>query len=50
LKRAGVPTRLSRYNGVNHGFMFWVGLVDKASAAMNETGHWLRRAFAPPRQ
>ena len=48
LKRAGVPTRLSRYNGVNHGFMFWVGLVDKASAAMNETGHWLRNVFAPP--
>jgi len=24
----GVMASLSRYDGVNHGFMFWVGLVD----------------------
>ena len=36
LRAAGVPTNLSRYDGVNHGFMFWVGVVDKAGSAMNK--------------
>jgi acetyl esterase len=49
LKAAGVPVALSRYNGVNHGFMFWVGVVDKAGAAMNEACEWLRSVFAGPR-
>ena len=48
LRAAGVPTSLSRYHGVNHGFMFWVGVVDKADAAMNETCGWLRGVFACP--
>jgi hypothetical protein len=26
--------------------MFWVGVVDKAGAAMNEACEWLRRVFA----
>src|SRR5712691_2990426 len=30
LKAAGVPTQSLRYDGVNHGFMFWVDIVDKA--------------------
>ena len=46
LRRAGVPTALSRYDGVNHGFMFWTGVVDKASAAMTESCTWLRAVFA----
>jgi acetyl esterase len=33
LKTAGVPTALTRYDGVNHGFMFWLGVVDKAGVA-----------------
>ena len=48
LRAAGVPTSLSRYHGVNHGFMFWVGMVDKADAAMNEACGWLRGIFACP--
>jgi acetyl esterase len=48
LRRAGVSTALSRYDSVNHGFMFWVGLVDKAGAAMNQAVHWLRGVFAEP--
>jgi acetyl esterase len=48
LSRAGVSTTLSRYDGMNHGFMFWVGLVDKADAAMNQAIHWLRGVFARP--
>ncbi len=46
LRGSGVPVGLSRYGGVNHGFMFWVGVVDKAGAAMNEAGDWLRGVFA----
>jgi acetyl esterase len=49
LRAAGVPTTLIRYDGVNHGFMFWVGVVDKAGAAMNEACEWLRGGFAGPR-
>jgi acetyl esterase len=49
LKAAGVPVALSRYDGVNHGFMFWVGVVDTAGAAMHEACEWLRRVFAGPR-
>jgi acetyl esterase len=49
LRAAGVPTNLSRYDGVNHGFMFWVGVVDKAGSAMNEVCDWLRGVFAGPR-
>jgi len=46
LRAEGVPAGLSRYDGVNHGFMFWVGVVDKAGNAMNEACAWLRGAFA----
>jgi len=46
LRTAGVSTALTRYDGVNHGFMFWVGVVDKAGVAMNEACEWLRSAFA----
>jgi acetyl esterase len=49
LKETGVPAVLTRYDGVNHGFMFWVGIVDKAGAAMNEACDWLRRVFAGAR-
>jgi acetyl esterase/lipase len=35
-KAAGVPIALTRYDSVNHGFMFWAGVVDKAGMAMNE--------------
>ena len=49
LRAAGVPTVLTRYDGVNHGFMFWVGVVDKAGAAMNEACEWLRGIFTGQR-
>ncbi|HJU14966.1 MAG TPA: alpha/beta hydrolase [Stellaceae bacterium] len=45
LRAAGVPTVLSRRNGMNHGFLFWAGIVDEAGAAMTETCAWLRRTF-----
>jgi acetyl esterase len=49
LKAAGVPVAISRYSGVNHGFMFWVGVVDRAGVAMDEACGWLRGIFAGPR-
>ena len=49
LATSGVATTLSRYDGVNHGFMFWTGVVDKAGSAMNEACEWLREIFANPR-
>ena len=42
LAAAGVPTTISRYDGMNHSFLFWVGRVKKADAAMNEICSWLR--------
>jgi acetyl esterase len=45
LRAAGVPTVLSRRDGVNHGFLFWVGRVDRAGEAMAEACAWLRRTF-----
>ncbi len=42
LQQAGVPTRIVRVDGVNHGFFFWVGIVDKAGAAMDDACAWLR--------
>ena len=49
LKAAGVSTALTRYDGVNHGFMFWVGVVDKAGVAMSEACEWLRDVFTGSR-
>ena len=46
LREAGVPAVLSRRAGMNHGFLFWVGLVDAAGPAMDEACAWLRAAFA----
>jgi hypothetical protein len=30
---------------MNHGFFFWVGVVDEAGVAMRETCDWLRGVF-----
>ncbi len=45
LRAAGVPAQTSRWDGMNHGFFFWVGVVDKAGAAMAESCAWLRGIF-----
>jgi acetyl esterase len=49
LREAGVRAAWLRYDGMNHGFLFWVGLVDKAGDAMAEACAWLRDAFNPAR-
>jgi acetyl esterase len=47
LREAGVPTALKRWPGMNHGFFFWVGVVDRAAPAMAEANAWLRARLAP---
>ena len=42
LHEAGVPTQMKRWDGMNHGFFFWPGVVDKAGAAMDEACGWVR--------
>jgi len=46
LRAAGVAAQTSRWDGMNHGFLFWVGVVDRAGAAMAESCAWLREIFA----
>jgi len=46
LRREGVPVEIRRWNGVNHGFFFFPGLVDRASAASDEAYAWVRRIVA----
>jgi acetyl esterase len=39
---AGVAVRHVHYGDVNHGFMSWVGLVDRADEALQAGSEWLR--------
>ena len=43
LRAAGTPAAMSRWNGMNHGFLLWAGRVDKAGEAMGECCAWLRQ-------
>ena len=49
LKAAGVPAEITRRLGMNHGFLFWVGVVGGADTAMAEACAWARRAFTDAR-
>jgi acetyl esterase len=42
LRQAGVDTALVRYPDVNHGFMSWVGVIDRSGEALNGALDWLR--------
>jgi acetyl esterase len=42
LRQAGVPTEMKRWDGMNHGFFFWPGVVDRASDAMDEACEWVK--------
>lgn len=49
LLAAGVPTEITRRSGMNHGFLFWVGLVSGADAAMAKACAWAQQAFESAR-
>jgi len=46
LRQAGVPTEMKRWDGMNHGFLFWPGIVDRAGAAMDEACLWVRSVLS----
>lgn len=46
LHAAGVPVEARRWDGMNHGFFFFPGIVDKATQAMDEACLWARRRFS----
>lgn len=43
LRKAGVPVELRRYSDMNHGFISWVGLIDRSGEALDAACGWLRR-------
>ncbi|MGA8115757.1 MAG: alpha/beta hydrolase, partial [Actinocatenispora sp.] len=49
LERDGVPTRLSRYDGMIHGFFAMSGALDDGARAMAEAAEFLRATFAAGR-
>jgi acetyl esterase len=46
LRAAGVPTEMKRWDGMNHGFFFVPGVVDRSSAAIDEACAWVREIVA----
>jgi acetyl esterase len=46
LRVAGVPARLSRYDGVHHRFAELIGILDQAANARDEMCAWLREVLA----
>jgi acetyl esterase len=45
LLQAGVPTSLTRYDGVIHGFFGMGNVIDKARTAVAQAASGLRAAF-----
>ena len=45
LDKVGVPVEMKRWAGMNHGFFFFPGIVDKATEAIDEACDWARRVF-----
>jgi acetyl esterase len=50
LRAAGVPAEYQCWPGMNHGFFFWVGVVDQAGVAMQRACDWLRGVFSAGQQ
>ena len=46
LQAAGVPTVLSRYDGMIHGFLLFADLFDESRRALDEATGWLRGVTA----
>ncbi len=45
LRKAGVPVEMKRWDGMNHGFFFFPGIVDTATRATDEACSWASRVF-----
>jgi acetyl esterase len=45
LRAAGVAAEIVRVPGMNHGFLFWVGVVDAAAPPMAQACEWIRGVF-----
>jgi acetyl esterase len=45
LREAGVPTVLTRYDGMMHGFFSMSGFIDRAEEAVSQAAEALRNAF-----
>ena len=45
LQAEGVPVQLVHYPDMNHGFLNWVGLVDRSTEAMDAACAWMRHAL-----
>ena len=46
LSAAGVDCRMTRWEGMNHGFFFFPGLVDRATQAVDDACDWLKARLA----
>lgn len=49
LVAAGVPVQMRRYLGMVHGFISWLGVIDSAQEAIDDSSDWLRARFADAR-
>jgi acetyl esterase len=45
LGEAGVQVDFKRYHDMNHGFLNWVGLVDRSTEAMDALAVWMRQSL-----
>jgi acetyl esterase len=43
LEEAGVPTTLTRYEDMIHGFLNFYGVTERSDEVVNEAGEWLKR-------
>jgi acetyl esterase len=47
LAEHGVTVKLERFDDMNHGFIFWVGVIDRATEAVHKSADWLREILNP---
>ena len=45
LSKEGVHVDHKRYADMNHGFLNWVGLVDRSTEAMNDVCDWIQKSL-----